>query len=151
MISVFGWLSDKGQGKFITFLINNVVYTSVLTLCVSLTLWQRASTSYSLCCILQLWRHLRRSWESTASMVHHRELCNHYSALGIRLNNPLQLHILTILAIPKNCIRSPLSQLQLLSIPVELHTQWIEPENWSRLSCGHVSNSDHTYYIKTVN
>ena len=33
MISVFGWLSDKGQGKFIILLINNVVYTSVLTLC----------------------------------------------------------------------------------------------------------------------
>ena len=37
IISVFGWLSDKGQRKFITLLINNVVYTSVLTLCFSLT------------------------------------------------------------------------------------------------------------------
>ena len=37
MISVFGWLSDKSQGEFITLRINNVVHTSVLTLCFSLT------------------------------------------------------------------------------------------------------------------
>ena len=37
MISVFGWLPDKGQREFITLHINNVVYTSVLTLCFGLT------------------------------------------------------------------------------------------------------------------
>ena len=37
----------------------------------------------------------------------------------------------------------------LLSIPVGLHTQWIEPENLSQLSCGHPNNSDHMCYIKT--
>ena len=37
IISVLGWLSDKGQGKIIILLINNVVYTSVLTLYFSLT------------------------------------------------------------------------------------------------------------------
>ena len=142
MIFVFGRLSDKGQGTIITLLINHVVYTSVLV-------WQRASTSYSLCCILQLWKHLWRSWESTASMVHHRKLCNSYLALGIRLYNLLlQLHIFTILAIPKSCIRSPSCQLLLLSIPVGLHTQWTEPENLSQLSCGHPNDSDH---IKTAN
>ena len=35
--SVFGWLSDTGRGKIMTLLINHVVYTSVLTLCFSLT------------------------------------------------------------------------------------------------------------------
>ena len=63
-------------------------------------------------------------------MVHHRELCDNYSALGIRQNNLVQLHILTILAIPKSCSRLPSCQLLLLSIPVGLHTQWIEPENY---------------------
>ena len=32
MISVFGWLSDKGQRNFVTFRINSFVYTSVLIL-----------------------------------------------------------------------------------------------------------------------
>ena len=65
--------------------------------------------------------------ESTASMVHHRELCDNYPALGIRLNSLLlQLHIITN---PESCIRSPSRQLLLLSIPVELQTQQIEPEN----------------------
>ena len=31
-ISVLGWLSDKGQGKIIILMINNVFYTSVLTM-----------------------------------------------------------------------------------------------------------------------
>ena len=35
--SVLGRVSDKGQGKIIILRINNVVYTSVLTLCFSLT------------------------------------------------------------------------------------------------------------------
>ena len=76
--------------------------------------------------------------ESTASMVQHRELCDNYSASGIRLNSfLLQLHILTILAIPKSCIRSPSCQLLLLSIPVWLQTQRAERENLSQLACGH--------------
>ena len=37
IISVLGRLSDKGQGKIIILRINNVVYTSVLTLYFSLT------------------------------------------------------------------------------------------------------------------
>ena len=65
--------------------------------------------------------------ESTASMVHHRELCDNYPALGIRLNSLLlQLHIITN---PESFIRSPSRQLLLLSIPVELQTQQTEPEN----------------------
>ena len=79
--------------------------------CLRVSVSQRTSTSYALCCTLQLWRHLRRLWESTASLVHHRELWDNYSALGIRQNNLLQLHILTILAIPKSYIRSPLDHL----------------------------------------
>ena len=84
------WLAvDKGQGEFITLFINNVVYTSVLTLCFSLPE-----------SLHQLWLVLRASTLKTsakilgngrASMVCHRELCN-YSVLGIRLNNLLQLH-----------------------------------------------------------
>ena len=35
LLAMLGWLSDKGQGKIIILLINNVVYTSVL--CFSLT------------------------------------------------------------------------------------------------------------------
>ena len=106
------------------------------------SVWQRASTS--LCCILQLWRHLRRSWESTASMVHHKELCDNYPALEIRLNSLLlQLYIITN---PRSCIRSPSCQLLLLAIPVELQTQQTEPENWSQLSCGHPNKSGQTCY-----
>ena len=54
MIPVFGWLSDKSQGKIITLLINNVVHSCilVLTLCFSVRETERASISYSLRCIL---------------------------------------------------------------------------------------------------
>ena len=87
--------------------------------------------------------------ESTASMVHHRELCGNYPALGIRLNSLLlQLHIITN---PESFIRSPSCQILLLSIPVELQTQQTEPENWSRLSCGHPNDCDQMCYIKTAN
>ena len=121
-----------------------MLFTHQFCLCVSV--WQRASTTYSLRCRLQLWSHLRRSWESTASMGHHRD---NYPALGIRLNSLLlQLHIITN---PKSCIRSPSRQLLLLSIPVELQIQQIEPDNWSRLSCRHPNDSDQICYIKTAN
>ena len=33
VISMFGWLSEKGQGKIITLFVNNVVYTSVMIQC----------------------------------------------------------------------------------------------------------------------
>ena len=129
-----------------------MLFTHQFWLCVSV--WQRTSISYALCCILQLWRHLQRSRECTASMVHHRELCGNYPALGIGQNNLLQLHILTILAIPKSCLRSPSCQLLLLSIPVGLHAQWIKPENLSQLSCGHhwwMCVADIYIYIAHVN
>ena len=84
-------------------------------------------------------------------MVHHRELCNNYSALGIRLNSLRLLHILTILAIIKSCVRSPSCRLLLLSIPVGLHTQWTKPENLDWLTYGHPNGSDHMRYIKTAN
>ena len=57
--------------------------------------------------------------ESTASMVHHRELCDNYLALGIRLYNLRCSYTVSqfILASPKSCIRSPSCQ-QLL-FPVQ--------------------------------
>ena len=84
-------------------------------------------------------------------MVHHRKLCDNYSAFGVTLNNLLQLHILTILAVSKSCVIQPSCQLPLLAIPVGLHTQQCEPENLSWLSCGHPNDSDHMCYVKTAN
>ena len=52
-----------------------MMFTWQFWLSFSSTLATESSTSYSLCCILQFWRHLQRSWGgNTASMVHHREL-----------------------------------------------------------------------------
>ena len=83
VISVIGWLSDKGQGKIITLLVNNVVYTSVLTLCFSLASTMLLTVLHT----STLKISAKILGKSTGSMVHHRELCDNYSALGIRLNN----------------------------------------------------------------
>ena len=78
VISVFGWLTDKSQGKIITLLVNNVVYTSVLTLCFGLT-----ESLHQLLTVL----HTSTLKTSAKLLGKYRELCNNYSALGIRLNN----------------------------------------------------------------
>ena len=88
MIPVFGWLSDKSQGKIITLLINNVVHSCilVLTLCFSVRETERASISYSLRCIL----HYEGMCEDLGQQLVQltwciTENCNNCSALGIRI------------------------------------------------------------------